>query len=37
VELRLLGPISAHVGDNVVPLGPRQQRLVLALLALTLN
>ncbi|HEY0495274.1 MAG TPA: BTAD domain-containing putative transcriptional regulator [Kutzneria sp.] len=37
MELRLLGPISARVGDDVVALGPRQQRLVLALLAWEVN
>lgn len=37
VELRLLGPVRAHVGGQVVPLGPRQQRVVLAVLALAVN
>jgi DNA-binding SARP family transcriptional activator/tetratricopeptide (TPR) repeat protein len=37
VQLRLLGPVRAHVGDEVVPLGPRQQRVVLAVLALEVN
>jgi predicted ATPase/DNA-binding SARP family transcriptional activator len=37
MELRLLGAVSAHVGDDVVALGPRQQRLVLALLAWEVN
>src|SRR3954469_3696583 len=37
MELRLLGAVSAHVGDDVVALGPRQQRLVLALLAWGVN
>ncbi|MEV6611716.1 BTAD domain-containing putative transcriptional regulator [Kutzneria sp. NPDC051319] len=37
MELRLLGPVGARVGDDVVALGPRQQRLVLALLALEVN
>ena len=37
MELRLLGPVRACVGEDVLPLGPRQQRLVLALLALEVN
>jgi DNA-binding SARP family transcriptional activator len=37
VELRLLGEIEARVGGRVVDLGPRQQRLVLAALALDAN
>jgi DNA-binding SARP family transcriptional activator/tetratricopeptide (TPR) repeat protein len=37
VELRLLGPVRATVGADDVPLGPRQQRLVLAVLALEVN
>ncbi|MFC0545387.1 BTAD domain-containing putative transcriptional regulator [Kutzneria chonburiensis] len=37
MELRLLGAVSAHVGGDVVALGPRQQRLVLGLLAWEVN
>ena len=37
MELRLLGEIEARVGDGVVDPGPRQQRLVLAALALDAN
>lgn len=37
MELRLLGEMEARVGDGVVDLGPRQQRLVLAALALDAN
>ncbi|MFC0436230.1 BTAD domain-containing putative transcriptional regulator [Kutzneria buriramensis] len=37
MELRLLGPVRAQVGDEVLPLGPRQQRLALAVLALEVN
>ncbi|WP_328608328.1 winged helix-turn-helix domain-containing protein [Amycolatopsis sp. NBC_00345] len=33
MELRLLGPVQVRVGDTAVDLGPRQQRLVLAVLA----
>jgi ABC-type transport system substrate-binding protein/DNA-binding SARP family transcriptional activator len=34
VDLRLLGPLEARVGDGPIDLGPRQQRAVLAMLAL---
>ncbi|HEY4017187.1 MAG TPA: BTAD domain-containing putative transcriptional regulator [Pseudonocardiaceae bacterium] len=37
MELRLLGPVHARSGSDVVSLGPRQQRLVLAVLALEVN
>ncbi|HTI23746.1 MAG TPA: BTAD domain-containing putative transcriptional regulator [Kutzneria sp.] len=37
MELRLLGPVTARVGDTVVSLGPRQNRLVLAVLACEVN
>ncbi|MFI9384511.1 BTAD domain-containing putative transcriptional regulator [Kutzneria sp. NPDC052558] len=37
MELRLLGPVRARVADTVVELGPRQQRLVLAVLAWEVN
>ena len=37
MELRLLGPVRAFVGADEVPLGPRQQRMVLAVLALEVN
>ncbi|MFC0540410.1 AfsR/SARP family transcriptional regulator [Kutzneria chonburiensis] len=37
MELLLLGPVRARVGDTVVNLGPRQQRLVLAVLAWDVN
>ena len=32
-----MGPVRAQVGGEVVPVGPRQQRLVLAVLALEVN
>lgn len=37
MELRLLGAVEAHEGGQPVELGPRQQRLVLAVLALEVN
>ncbi|WP_157495276.1 BTAD domain-containing putative transcriptional regulator [Kutzneria sp. 744] len=37
MELRLLGPVEARVGDTAVSLGPRQNRLVLAVLACDVN
>ncbi|MFC0541535.1 AfsR/SARP family transcriptional regulator [Kutzneria chonburiensis] len=37
MELRLLGPVTARVGDTVVSPGPRQNRLVLAVLAVEVN
>ena len=37
MELRLLGPVQARVGDTAVHLGPRQQRLVMAMLAWDVN
>ncbi|QUQ64721.1 BTAD domain-containing putative transcriptional regulator [Kutzneria sp. CA-103260] len=37
MEIRLLGTVEARDGDVVVPLGPRQQRLVLGLLAWEAN
>ena len=37
LELRLLGPVEARVDGRPVPLGPRKQRLVLAILALEAN
>src|SRR5882757_6700545 len=37
VEIRLLGTVEVRDGDEVVPLGPRQQRLVLGLLAWEAN
>jgi DNA-binding SARP family transcriptional activator/Tfp pilus assembly protein PilF len=37
VELRLLGPVEAWAGGQRIELGPRQQRLVLAILALDVN
>ncbi|MFI9379578.1 BTAD domain-containing putative transcriptional regulator [Kutzneria sp. NPDC052558] len=37
VEIRLLGTVEARAGDELVPLGPRQQRLVLGLLAWEAN
>ncbi len=33
-SLRLLGPVEAHADGHVVNLGPRRQRLLLAILAL---
>lgn len=36
-ELRLLGVIEAKLGDHFLPLGPRQSRLVLAVLAWEVN
>lgn len=37
VELRLLGPIEARTSGERIDLGPRKQRLVLAVLALEVN
>ncbi|MGW0520259.1 AfsR/SARP family transcriptional regulator [Crossiella sp. NPDC003009] len=37
VRLRLLGAVEMRAGDTVVPLGARQHRLVLAILALPAN
>jgi DNA-binding SARP family transcriptional activator len=37
MELRLLGPVTAVDAGREVPLGPRQQRFVLAALALEIN
>jgi peptide/nickel transport system substrate-binding protein len=37
MDIRLLGPIEASLDDGPAPLGPRQQRAVLAMLALQLN
>ncbi|MCU1687535.1 MAG: putative regulatory protein [Amycolatopsis sp.] len=37
MELRLLGAVEAREGADVVPLGPRQRRLVLAVLAWEVN
>ncbi|MFC0431380.1 BTAD domain-containing putative transcriptional regulator [Kutzneria buriramensis] len=37
MELRLLGPVQARIGDATVDLGPRQRRLVLAVLAMEVN
>jgi DNA-binding SARP family transcriptional activator len=37
VEIRLLGAVEAWSGDQQLDLGPRQQRLILALLALHVN
>jgi DNA-binding SARP family transcriptional activator/tetratricopeptide (TPR) repeat protein len=37
MELRLLGPVHALIRGTVVDLGPRQRRLVLAVLALEVN
>ncbi|PWU47828.1 hypothetical protein DLJ46_13585 [Micromonospora globispora] len=37
VEFRLLGAVEAWAGDRQIDLGPRQQRLVLAILALNVN
>jgi YVTN family beta-propeller protein len=37
MDIRLLGPIEASLDDGPAPLGPRQQRAVLAMLALELN
>jgi ABC-2 type transport system ATP-binding protein len=34
VDFRLLGPVEASANGRPLPLGPRQQRLVLAVLAL---
>src|SRR5512132_1559982 len=34
VDLRLLGPLEAHGDDRPIDVGPRQQRAVLAMLAL---
>lgn len=37
MEFRLLGAVEAWAGDRHIDLGPRQQRLVLAILALNVN
>jgi ABC-2 type transport system ATP-binding protein len=37
VDLRLLGPVQLWVGGRRLELGPRRQRLVLAVLALEVN
>ncbi|WP_370941985.1 BTAD domain-containing putative transcriptional regulator [Amycolatopsis sp. cg5] len=37
MEFRLLGEVSARSGAHEIPLGPRQQRLALAVLALEVN
>lgn len=37
MEIRLLGPVQARIGETVVDLGPRQRRLVLAVLAIEVN
>ncbi|EWM13246.1 AfsR/SARP family transcriptional regulator [Kutzneria sp. 744] len=37
MELRLLGPMEARSGERALPLGPRQQRLLLAVLAYEVN
>ena len=37
MEIRLLGPVQARIGATTVDLGPRQRRLVLAVLALEIN
>ncbi|QUQ64668.1 BTAD domain-containing putative transcriptional regulator [Kutzneria sp. CA-103260] len=37
VEVRLLGPVEVRSGPTVLPLGPRQQRLVVAALAYEVN
>ncbi|MET8310780.1 AfsR/SARP family transcriptional regulator [Micromonospora sp. NPDC005173] len=37
MEFRLLGAVEAWTGDQQVDLGPRQQRLILAILALNVN
>jgi ABC-2 type transport system ATP-binding protein len=37
VEFRLLGPVEAWSGDRQIDLGPRKQRLALAVLALHVN
>jgi DNA-binding SARP family transcriptional activator len=37
VSLRLLGPVEAYAGDQRIGLGPRKQRLVLAILAMEVN
>jgi DNA-binding SARP family transcriptional activator len=37
VSLRLLGPLEARAGGRVISLGPRKQRLVLAVLALEVS
>ncbi len=34
MEVRLLGPLEVRLGDGLIPLGPRKQRAVLAMLAL---
>lgn len=37
VEIRLLGPVEARAGGESIDLGPRKQRLALAILALSVN
>src|SRR3954469_20865425 len=37
MEIRLLGPVEASLGNGPTVLGPKQQRAVLAMLALELN
>jgi ABC-2 type transport system ATP-binding protein len=37
VEIRLLGPVEAWAGAELIDLGPRKQRLALAILALSVN
>src|SRR5919201_1442464 len=37
MDIRLLGPVEASLDSGPAPLGPRQQRAVLAMLALQLN
>jgi DNA-binding SARP family transcriptional activator/CheY-like chemotaxis protein len=37
LDLRLLGPVTAAADGHAVPLGPRQQRFILAVLALEIN
>ena len=37
MEIRLLGPVEARAGGELIDLGPRKQRLALAILALSVN
>ena len=37
MDLRLLGPLEVRLGDGPIELGPRQQRAVLAMLALAVG
>jgi len=37
MDIRLLGPVEASLDRGPAPLGPKQQRAVLAMLALELN